>query len=80
MCAVKCHQNELDTANSFFVQCLEPSQPNKTPFLKLMTNMSQTKIKTAFTEELSMEMYVVCDDNPLAIDYRNFSHLLDYNP
>ena len=23
-----------------------------------------------------MERYAVCDDNPLAIDYRNFSHLV----
>ena len=42
--------------------------------------MSQTKIKTAFTEELSMERYAVCDDNPLAIDCRNFYHLVNSNP
>ena len=42
--------------------------------------MSQTNLKTAFTEELSMEMYAVCDDNPLAIyDYRNLSHLVNSN-
>ena len=45
-----------------------------------MTKISQTKLKTAFTEELSMERYAVCDDNPLAIDYRNFSHLINSNP
>ena len=80
MCSVKLHQNEFDTANSFFVQFLDSSQPNKTPFLKLMTKISQTKLKTAFTEELSMERYAACNDNPLAIDYRNFSHLVNSNP
>ena len=80
MCAVKGHQNELDTQIVFLVQFLDSSQPNKTPFLKLMTTISQTKLKTAFTEELSMERYAVCDDNPLAIDYRNFSHLVNSNP
>ena len=47
-----------------------------------MTNISQTKLKTAFTEELSMETYAVsvCDDNPLAIDYGIFSHLVNSNP
>ena len=45
-----------------------------------MTKISQTKLKTAFTEELSMERYAECDDNPLAIDYRNFSDLVDSNP
>ena len=80
MCAVKWHQNELDTANIFFFyNFLDPSQPNKTPFLKLMTKMSQTNLKTAFTEEISMEMYAVCDDNPLAIDYINLSHLVNSN-
>ena len=42
-----------------------------------MTKISQTKLKTAFTEEL---WNAVCDDNPLAIDYRNFSHLVNSNP
>ena len=37
-------------------------------------------VKIAFTEELSMERYAVCDDNPLAIDYRDFSLLANSNP
>ena len=53
---------------------------NKPPFLKLMTKIPQTKPKIAFTEELSMERYAVCDDNPLEIDYRDFSLLVNSNP
>ena len=44
-----------------------------------MTKMSQTNLKNAFTEELSIEKYAVCDDNPLAIYYRNLSHLVNSN-
>ena len=52
----------------------------KPPFFKLMTKIPQTKVKIAFIEELSMERYAVCDDNPLAIDYRDFSLLVNSNP
>ena len=52
----------------------------KPPFLKLMTKIRETILKIAFTEELSMERYAVCDDNPLAIDYRDFSLLANSNP
>ena len=37
-------------------------------------------VRSIYTEELSMERYAICDDNPLAIDYRNFSHLVNSNP
>ena len=37
------------------------------------------KLKIAFTEEMSMERYAVCDGNPLAIEYRDFSMLVNYN-
>ena len=44
-----------------------------------MTKIPQIKLKIAFTEEMSMERYAVCDDNPLAIEYRGFSLLVNYN-
>ena len=31
-------------------------------------------------DELSIERYAVCNDNPLAIDYRDFSPLVKFNP
>ena len=52
----------------------------KLPFLKLMIKILQSKLKIAFTEELSMKRYVICHDNPFAIHYRDFSLFVHCNP